>query len=500
MTYSNERIASTYIGSKDIYGNSINPATSDSQTLFSEQLVAPNTPIEQVLFTYGIGDKVETFTSATGTATTENGLSKCTTGTTIYGYGVIRTKRALIYRPGQIGCCLITSIFNSGVASSLQIAGCFSATDAACWGYNGTDFGVLHRYGGALEIQKLQVTAAASGAETATVTLDSTGYSIPVTSGSVEHNAREIGEYLDANQSNWNTQIIDDTVVCIAQSVGDKTGTFSVSSTGTLTGSFTETLAGAANTSDWTTSSNFNTDTVSWLNPQKGNIYKVDFQYLGFGAIRFFVFNPEKNNFTLAHVVKYANSQTVQNFRNPSLKAGWAISSLGSTTDMTIKGGSMAIFNQGIRVKREESHAYAITVSVTTTFTLLFSIMNRIEFGGIPNLAELVPIFVTGASDSSKTTIVEIFKNATIDGTEDFQYVDETNQIALIDTAGTTYTSGDGKLLASTVFSATGSGPEIDFTKLKAFLAPGDKLSIVAKVASGAASDVSVSLDWDEDL
>lgn len=469
-------------------------------TAFGDLSVAQEEPIEQVLFTYGIGDKTETFLDTGGTVTFSDSLVNCNTTTSLGSYAVARTKRALIYRPGEGAGIKITAVFNTGVASSLQLAGLFSATDALCFGYNGTSFGILHRYGGALEIQELQITAAASGSETATVTLDGTGYSIPVTSGTVNHNAYEIGEYLIANQSAWKVEVVGDTVVLLAQSVGDKTGTFSISSTGTCAGTFTEVQAGAANTEDWTAQTSFNRDTVSWLDPQKGNVYKIVFQYLGFGNITFFVEDPDTGAFKLVHMIEYANSSTTPSMQNPSLKGGYALASLGSTTAMTLSGSSLELFIQGRIVKREEAHAYANTKSVTTAKTNIFSIRNRNTFDSVPNLAELKPLTLTATSESSKTTILEVYKNATIDGEPDFSYLNDTLQIAEVDTAGTTYTSTDGKLLTASAISNTGFTPTVDFEKLKGVILPGDTLSIVAYVTGGAASDVTVTLTWEEDL
>lgn len=480
--------------------NPIRVSEAGSKSAFGNILVDEEIPIEQAMYVYGIGDKTETFTATGGSASVSNGLIQCKTGTSVGGYGVARTKRALIYRPGEGGVCKFTAVFTTGVASSLQIAGLFSAVDALCFGYNGTSFGILHRYGGALEIQELQITVAAGGAETVTVTLDGTAYNIAVTAGTVQHNAYEIQADLATNATAWNTEVVDDTIYLVAQSVGDKTGTFSISSTGTCDGTFTETLQGATNTEDWTAQADFNIDAVDWLDPTKGNVYKIDFQYLGFGAIRFYVEDQDTGEFKLVHRINYTNRNTSPSMRNPSLKGGWATASLGSTTDLTLSGGSIELATQGKRVKREESHSYSNTASVGTTDTLIFSIRNRLVFGDIPNLAECVPILMTGTSESSKTTIISIYKNATINGEENFQFRDDDNQIIEVDTAGTTYTAGDGKLIASSTVSTTGVSPPIDFTQLKVFLTPGDKLSIVARVISGAASDVTASLNWDEDL
>jgi len=482
-------------------GSSSNQSVSDLPlAAFGEVNTIQSTPIEQIMYVYGIGDKTEVFAGASGSVNVADSLVNCTTGTTIGGYGVARSKRALIYRPGEGAEARFTAIFTTGVANSLQFAGLFSATDAFCFGYDGSNFGILHRYGGALEIQTIQITNSASGAETVTLTLNNTIFSIPVTNGSVQFNAREIGEYLELNTSDWRVDIIDDSVTILAQSVGDKAGTFSISSTGTLTGSFSEEQVGVDNTSDWTYLSSWNGLGANWLDPTKGNVYKIEFQYLGFGAVNFFIEHPDTGRLILIHQLKYTNRNTSTSVRNPSLKCGWASASLGSTTDLSVKGASMYIATQGIRVKREESHSYVNTKNISTTDTNLITIKNLITFNNIPNLSEIIPIILTGASESNKTTIITVVKNATIDGTQNFEYFSEDENIALIDTAGTTYTAGDGKVIATTVISPTGVSPEIMFENLKVVLIPGDTLTCLARLSGGAASDVTISISWDEDL
>jgi hypothetical protein len=107
---------------------------------FGEQTVSELTPITQIMGFYGLGSKTEVFTANGGSATT-NTQSEfvCQTGTTVGGYGVIRAKRPVVYKPGQGVTCLFTARFTTGVASSLQIAGCYSATDGFVFGYDGTN-------------------------------------------------------------------------------------------------------------------------------------------------------------------------------------------------------------------------------------------------------------------------------------------------------------------------------------------------------------------------
>lgn len=474
-------------------------------TAFGERLVAQEVPIEQLTFQYGLGDKVETFT-ATGGAATTNSTSEveCSTGTSSGGYGVARTKRAMIYRAGQGASCSFTARFTSPVALSLQSAGMFSATDAAMFGYNGTDFGVLYRYGGKLESRSLQITGAAGGSENATVTIDGTGHTIALTTGTVQHNAFEVVTWLNANVTGWLFTANDDTIVMHATAVGPKAGAFTFSSD-TATGTFSTILVGVVNTEEWTNQDRWNRNPLtsnfhpSGLDPTKGNVYKIDFRFLGYGGIDFYILDPQTGLWEMVHQVVYANLNTSPIFDNPSLKGGWVSASLGSTTALKTHGASLLIANQGKRVLREEAHGLDNTKSIGTTLTNIITLRNRIIMGNKPNLTEIDPLLLTVSTESSKITIIEVYKNATIDGEPNFQYVSESDNITEYDTAGTTYTGSDGKLIASTN-TVAGAPAVLDLEALKVYMIPSDTLTVLAKVTSGAASNITASINWQEDI
>ena len=190
----------------------------ESQSLFAigrpltssgEMSVALSHPQIQIEATKGLRDNIETFVddSGTGSVATVDNNFVCQTGTGIGAFGVIRSMAGVKYRPGQGLVFRYSAIFDStnAVANSIQVAGPFNSGSALFVGYNGVDFGVLHRKDGKHEIRTLTITTDASGSEDVSLTLDGVLYTIPVTSGGEAHNAFEIAAWMTdpVNQTLW---------------------------------------------------------------------------------------------------------------------------------------------------------------------------------------------------------------------------------------------------------------------------------------------------------
>jgi len=189
------------------------------------------------------------FTASGGSTGVSNKKFQVQSGTSAGGYGTIRSFRSINYKTGQGAVVRFSGIFNSNQENSWSGIGAFNIGDEYSFGYNGTDFGIWHRYGGKAEVQTLTVTGAAGGSENATVTLDGTGYTVPLTASTVQTNAKEIADYIQTNSTEFEAYQLDDTVVFYALSDGDKTGSFSFSSA-TATATYSETTAGITKTSD----------------------------------------------------------------------------------------------------------------------------------------------------------------------------------------------------------------------------------------------------------
>lgn len=472
-------------------------------TVFGEVLTAELTPTIQIDNRYDIDpslrDDLETFEATGGTVESNKNLFQCNTGTSVGGYGVIRSANSLRYRPGEGAISRITAKFTTGVANSLQFAGLFSLTETAAFGYDGANFSVIHEYDGEAEIQELTVTATPSGTENATITLDSDAVVISITNSTVQTNARELFDGLsgDATLSGkWRFEQVDDTVICISKSVGDKTGTFSASAA-TATFTLTEIEAGVAKSDSNVAQSSWDKAPFSGFDPTKLNIYQIEYGFLGGANIKYNIYNPNTGEFELVHSIKWSNSFSSPNFGNPDMKLGWTAASLGSTTALTVEGASCMGGIEGREIIQEDSKAtFTQVASIGTTLTAVLTIQNRIVYGKRFNLGNVKPVSVSVDNDHNKGIIVELVKNTTLGGTPNYEYFDENNSIVAIDTAGTTLTGGT---VLDSFTVATNDSKTIDLGNLKILLLPEETLTLAVRTVSGTATNTTGSIVWREE-
>lgn len=467
------------------------------KSAFGDSLSVELNPVVSISAVYGARDNTEKFTASGGAITTNEGDFIMTTGTSVGGYAVLWSKRPMVYIPGVGAECRVTGRFTSPVANSLQAVGMFSAINGMFFGFNGTSFGVMHRHSGALEIRTLSITTPSNTDATATVTLNGTAYTASVTNATAEINAQEIAAGLQAGAaaSDWNIQAVGSNVVFQARGDGAQSGTYSITaSDGPLAGAFALTKAGVTKVEEWTAQADWSEDTCSWLDTTKGNIFKMEYAYLGYGPLKFSVFNPAIRDFQLVHVIDYANEHTKPNFNNPSMRVGWVAASLGSTTNLTVAGASGMLALQG-RSGAWHPFGHAGTKTSVTTETTVLALQSRNHFRGRANagIAHIKSISV--ATDSTKGAIFRIYRNATIAGTPQWTYEEENESIMLVNSEGTTVSGVP--VLATYVIGPNGSSV-IDLQGLDIDLVASDTFVITAAYTSGAASDMTASVTWGE--
>lgn len=470
-----------------------------SQSSFGDTVNADMDVRLSLKATYGILEECESFSATGGSVTTANNEFVLTTGTSVGGYGLLWSRRPMVYVPGVGAEARITARFTTGVANSQQGVGLFSSTDGMIFGYNGTSFGVMHRLNGALELQTLTVTAGSGGAATVTVTLNGVAYTAAITSGTADFNAHQIEQALNAGAAGtlWNIQHVGTTVVFLYKGVGSKAGTYSVSvSAGTFTATIARNRAGATPTENWTARASWNVDTCSWLDPTKGNLYKFEYAYLGYGPLKFSVFHPTQRKWVLAHVVDWPNAYTGTNLGNPSLRVGWFAASLGSTTNLTVAGASAMAMQQGTARRTRTFSSFGTATGVTTE-TQVLSLQSRREFGNRANNGIVRPTLMSIATDSTKGAIFTLYRNATVAGSTVHNYVNKNESCCAVDTAGTTITGGN--VIGIFTIGPTGRAT-IDLSVINEPFGAGEELAISAKVTSGAASEMTCALVWDEYL
>lgn len=468
---------------------------------FGELITANLTAFIQNVAAYNlIPSNFREFSSLGGSTGVQDALWETTSGTSAGGYGAIQSFRALPYNAGQGGRVKFAGRFDTPQAGSWVGIGALSVTDELSFGYNGTEFGIWHRYRGSVEVRTITITGAAGGNENLTLTLNDVAYTIPLTTGTTTHNAYEIEAWLGVNQSVWATDQIGSTIIISALSDGAKSGTYSFSSS-TATGTIAQNTAGVTKTSDFVAQNDWNQNTLSsWetpLNPQNGNVYRIKYQYLGFGDIVYEVEDPEIGDFVEVHKIKYANNNTLTSLSNPSLRFGMYSANITNTTSITTRCSSVAMFVEGTPVKTRNPRADKNTQTITTSaYTNIISIKNRTTYNYKNNQVEIEPILLTIANESTKNLRIELRGNPTFSGETNFSEIG-TNLVSLKDTTANTVTGG--RLLGA--FTVGGGGSEvIDLTLLQISVPPTLTISISGQLTSGSSSPATATLTWYEDL
>ena len=222
---------------------------------------------------------------------------------------------------------------------------------------------------------------------------------------------------------------------------------------------------------------------------------QIVYPYLGAGTIFVRVMTPNRRWITV-HVDQYPNSFTVPSIKNPTLRLGWVAASLGSTTNLTVRGASAAGFIQGPRRPLRDPNGFSATftgVSVTENAYLL--LRNRAEFANTVNLRELLPLSARIAVETAnRTARIRYVLNPTLSATVNWQYINQsTSSVEYATPTGLTITGGT-QVAADTATTQAAT----DFQALDLRMEPGDVLAFAIQTSSSTAT-VSVSTNWQEE-
>lgn len=465
-------------------------------------------PVFQSDAVYGIDNSQQRVTNTgSGTATGTNGLFEVSTGTTIYSFGTIQSRKRLRYRSGQGSICRFTAMFPSNAANSILVAGLGHAEDGFFVGYNGTSFGVLHSKGGVRECRTLTITTASSTAENITITLNSVAFTVPVTnSANIQRTVYEIASFTYAG---WTAQAVGATIVFLSASSGARSGTYSITAT-TANGTYGQTKAGVAATDTWVTQANWNGDPLDGtgdsgvtIDPTKLNVFEIAMQYLGAGAVQIKceVCPSNSNNPTWAilHTFRFPNSSSTPLVGNPSMPFTMAAYSAGSTTNLSVKCASYAGGIEGGIVRHGNGLTYeGVSTAVgSATYRALFSIANSIQYNNRSNQSVINLISIGGAVKHTQPVTIYIIRNGTLAGNPNFASY-STSSVSLFDNAATTVTYNDNNQVIRSFQLAETGDFNITFPD-EVTLQPGEILTVCAKSVTGTPAYVLASLNTRED-
>jgi hypothetical protein len=171
------------------------------------------------------------------------------------------------------------------------------------------------------------------------------------------------------------------------------------------------------------------------MSPQSGNVFQIDYQYLGFGNANFSIEDPNTGYLTPFHRIKNANARTTPVLKNPNLSClATSANIAGGTTSKTLKTVSMATFIEGSVVKLDPKYAKSFSFAAVNeaNFTPLALLKANRVFNGQSCFGEFDILRLAASNTttaSGKTLTVGFFINAEIGGEVIYEYVNEQNSV-----------------------------------------------------------------------
>lgn len=232
------------------------------------------------------------------------------------------------------------------------------------------------------------------------------------------------------------------------------------------------------------------------LDPTKGNIFMITYQWYGFGSQNWYVSDPNTGRFILIHRIGYENQFSVTSTLNNVLPIYYKSANTTNNTNIIIKSSSFAAFVEG--QIRSLGPKYGIDSSkqvASTLYTPLLTIRNRATFNSKTNYIPIGVIAMSVAGNNSQPMIVSLFRNATITGAS-YSNIDTTNSVVEYDTSATAVSGG---AQVQTMCLNVNGSINFDLTGSDVFLVPNETLTIAVKFISAGTGNIAVSLNWQEE-
>ncbi len=477
----------------------------NTRTAFGELSVAELTPQVQMQWPYNINSRItESRANQSGSVDHANNMARLQTGAAANSSGCVLSVKRPVYAPGQGILARFTPLFTAGATGSTQWVGVGDAADGLFFGFEGTGFGLMVRRGGQTEIRTLTVTVASDTAEDITITLDGDAKTdVAVTNAAITVTANEIAaaDYSDVGRG-WSAFAVGVTVVFVSWNAEPRTGTYDITDVaGTADGTFAQIVAGVVPTETFIPQDSWNADVANGsavlplLDPTKGNVYQIRYQWLGFGALDFSIEDPVTGDLVLVHRVRYANANTEPSINNPSLPLSAIAENVANTSNLTVQIGSMSGLTEGERaLLGPVSAVSAVNTNInTTTETPVITLHNKIDYQGHTNRTVTLLGTIAVATDATQSMAIIVRYNATLVGAV-FADVDADNSAIEVDSTATGVSGGT-------------LGPRIVVSKngqtrllLSIDLLPGETVTISGLATLGTGHEALVSVEWNEEF
>ncbi len=496
------------------------PSIAGQVSAFGEPLAISPTAVIQLDAIYGTTtDVIQTYTSGTGaTAGADTQLFRVQSGTSQGGYGVLRSKRFMRYRPGQGIVCRFTATFTQGVAGSLQFAGLTNQENRVVFGWNGDQFGVNRSTGGKAHITLLTITVAPNATQTATITLNGVAYTVTLGNTSADVAMQTIVNRA-GGYGGWLVEQTDGASLWLSPTLGPLNGTFSFTSTGNAQATFVTKQVGIAQSNYWTYQEDWNIDKMDGsgnintnpsgmtLDHTKLNVYQINMRWLGAGVISYAMEDQASGTLVYVHKEHYVNQHTTPHTLNPSFKITYGAVNTTGTTNVTVTGASVYGAIEGTIFQNELTRAYGTSKSnlAQNQCHHLLTIRNSVITNGLAganngnyvlNTKEaIVKSLSVSIQGQDPARIYLFFEPSSFSSTQLYQNIPRCNELRS-EATGTFNLAVDTPVYEALV--GINGTINVDLSAYRLTVPPGSWVSIAIQ-STGSMNPVSCALVWSED-
>jgi hypothetical protein len=254
----------------------------------------------------------------------------------------------------------------------------------------------------------------------------------------------------------------------------------------------------------WIPQTSWNFNTCPWLNKTYGNIYEINYQWLGYGWIFFSMEDPTTGRLTLVHAIKYSNTTADVSILNPNLPIEMYNANNGiCNTDCVMYSPSAMGFAENVTLELPHGPLdiprQATGAVNASTGAVVLLVENQTTLNGVTNRINLILESLNLTADGSKTANFVIVRDPVMAAPPPvIVYTNvllNQSPVRYSTTAGMTYTGGT-VIWSGTLMKLDRMTESIEHIQL--LIAPGE--SFIVAFTSAANTDVDVTALWMEGI
>jgi hypothetical protein len=240
------------------------------------------------------------------------------------------------------------------------------------------------------------------------------------------------------------------------------------------------------------------------LNPLKLNVFYIQYQYLGAGAINFWMEHPVTGIPFIFHTLEYANANTTPSTYNPNYHFQLYVDNGATTSNVSVSCGSYMYAIEGktnlIEQYQPQNSSGSKSKATVTTEVAIFTIKNKTTYPTALSKTNYIDILLERfgcsieASSANNLGTVRLVRNATLGGVPSYADISASNSVISIDVAGTTVTGGTELLSIELAGKNDKAGENI--LPYVFIIHPGDTITLAGSSANSAT--IKASLLWKE--